>query len=351
MHRTFAPLAPLASLALVALAVAASPLAAQMPQGRTVRIQTWDRGLVEVEPKLNFAPDQATLTVQRIMSPTGLLPNFVIVTKANYGNASAGIGDDGRRYIVYDPAFLDGFADGAANWGATSIFAHEIGHHLQGHTALGRGSYPAIELEADDFSGWAMARLGASLADAQAVMAKLAPEEDGSTHPGRAKRLAAIAKGWTRGRTGAVVATSAPSTPAMPKPEEAARLAGAYAAIDAMVAAMKGASPQGVRAVFDPAARVALIQHGVGGARDTTRLSFDELLAEADGSFDERTIKREGTVEGDRAKVINYYNFYLESGKRSHCGAELWELRRTAAGWRIVSLEDHQMQTDCPATP
>src|SRR5690606_36946785 len=58
------------------------------------------------------------------------------------------------------------------------------------------GSNHADELEADEFSGFVLRKMGASLADAQAAMAVLSDERDSYTHPGRASRLAAINNGW-----------------------------------------------------------------------------------------------------------------------------------------------------------
>ena len=75
--------------------------------------------------------------------------------------------------------------------------AHEIGHHLSGHTIVPGGSQPPIELESDKFSGFVLFKMGAPLKDAQNAIATLIPEKDGETHPGRRKRLAAIAAGWT----------------------------------------------------------------------------------------------------------------------------------------------------------
>src|SRR5690606_38394645 len=59
------------------------------------------------------------------------------------------------------------------------------------------GSQPPTELEADKFSGFVLYKMGASLDDAQLALGKLVAEgPDGRTHPGRGKRMAAIAEGW-----------------------------------------------------------------------------------------------------------------------------------------------------------
>jgi hypothetical protein len=82
-----------------------------------------------------------------------------------------------------------------------SILAHEVGHHLNGHTLLGTGSTPNLELEADEFSGFVMRKLGASLAEAQAAIKLIGSERASKTHPGRAQRLASILHGWDHADT------------------------------------------------------------------------------------------------------------------------------------------------------
>ena len=81
-------------------------------------------------------------------------------------------------------------------WASVSILAHEIGHHLNGHSLMPGGSRPSLELEADKFSGFVLATLGASLEDSQVAINKLVSDEGSLTHPPKSARLAAIANGW-----------------------------------------------------------------------------------------------------------------------------------------------------------
>lgn len=139
--------------------------------------------------------------VARIMNFTGLPQNFHVV-EANVPNAAALIvlGPDKlpRRVIAFNKNFMDEVrrATGNNDWAPVSIMAHEIGHHLSGHTITPGGSQPPIELEADKFSGFVLYKMGAQLVDAQKAMVALVPEGDGPTHPGRGKRVAAIEDGW-----------------------------------------------------------------------------------------------------------------------------------------------------------
>jgi hypothetical protein len=82
-------------------------------------------------------------------------------------------------------------------WGPASIMAHEVGHHLNGHTLDQIGSRPDKELEADYFSGFVLRRLGAELEDATRAMNLLGSPQGTTTHPGKADRVAAITNGWT----------------------------------------------------------------------------------------------------------------------------------------------------------
>ncbi|MDQ1259503.1 MAG: hypothetical protein QG643_1327 [Pseudomonadota bacterium] len=152
-------------------------------------------------PDLSKGGGTGKQVVAEIMKYTGLPANFVVV-EGKVPNAAAVImqGPDQvpRRVIAYNPAFMGQVIEATKsnNWAPVSIMAHEIGHHLSGHTIVPGGSQPPIELESDKFSGFVLYKMGAPLKDAQNAIATLIPEADGQTHPGRRKRLAAIANGW-----------------------------------------------------------------------------------------------------------------------------------------------------------
>lgn len=138
----------------------------------------------------------AEKAVDEIVRRSGLKRNFYVMECPNTDNCFAAIQGQ-TRLIVYDGSFMKKANDlSKSDWGALSILAHEIGHHLQGHTIVEGGSDPAKELEADEFSGFVMYQMGASLKDAQAAINKLTSDYDGGTHPARPKRLAAIKKGY-----------------------------------------------------------------------------------------------------------------------------------------------------------
>lgn len=140
--------------------------------------------------------EEADQAISQIVTRTGLRKNFRINAGA-VQNAAAMIEPPSTRFIVYNPSFMIEVRNSTGNkWAPISILAHEIGHHLQGHTLEQGGSRPSIELEADEYSGFVLQRMGATLADAKIAMEKLGSENGGSTHPARRDRLAAIARGW-----------------------------------------------------------------------------------------------------------------------------------------------------------
>jgi hypothetical protein len=148
---------------------------------------------------VNSASNLAMQRVTQILNIVGLEKNFT-VNAANVDNASALV-QGSKRYILYNPTFMQSVRNAAGyDWTSYSILAHEIGHHLNGHTLQAGGSRPNIELEADEFSGFVLNKMGASLPEAQAAMRIIANPHGSSTHPGKNLRLKAIEKGWLKAK-------------------------------------------------------------------------------------------------------------------------------------------------------
>ncbi len=141
---------------------------------------------------------QAREVIQRIVNASGLVPNFEIHA-AGVPNAAAVI-RGAKRYILYSQYFVRETKEKTGNeWAPISIMAHEIGHHLNGHTIEAGGSRPKIELEADYYSGFVLQKMGAKLRDARAAMEKFGSATGSATHPAKNDRLAAITNGWEKG--------------------------------------------------------------------------------------------------------------------------------------------------------
>lgn len=175
-------------LALSSLTVNAQPKADYAP------CSYYGEGL-ENEIRMYPASEHAKKVISGIISVLGLKPNFE-VREANVPNAAAVILEN-KRYILYNGEFMDQISTVSGTyWAGISILAHEIGHHLNGHTLDSDGSRPATELESDEFSGFVLQKMGASLKEAQAAMAVAASQKGSHTHPARNQRLQAIANGW-----------------------------------------------------------------------------------------------------------------------------------------------------------
>lgn len=133
--------------------------------------------------------------VDQIMSYTGLPTNFII-REGDVDNASAIVAENNRRYIVYNKYWMDDLVRrSGTDWSKFSVLAHEIGHHLSNHMMGNVGSRHEQELQADKFSGFILAKMGASLNQARASEEALYSEASWS-HPASPDRLKAITQGW-----------------------------------------------------------------------------------------------------------------------------------------------------------
>ena len=154
----------------------------------------------------NFASERAAdSALDDILNVIGASKRFVLKECSNINNAVA-LTMNGVRYIMYDPEFMTSLSYGD-EWSNKFILAHEVGHHINGHTVdvLAANSSNKVslstrriqELESDEFAGFVLGRLGASLSDALSGVQSLSDKDDSySTHPRRSKRIAAIKKGF-----------------------------------------------------------------------------------------------------------------------------------------------------------
>ena len=157
-----------------------------------------------------------TDVIREITEAVGLSARFELRATRDVDNAAAVV-YNGRRFLLYNPDFLAAVnRAGHTDWAGISILAHEMGHHLNGHTLRAGGSQPQDELEADEFSGFVLRKLGAGLAQAQAALAAVADDGGSATHPGRTPRLAAIGQGWQRANGQLVASARAAAPSAVP---------------------------------------------------------------------------------------------------------------------------------------
>jgi len=148
-----------------------------------------------------FNPEiEAEHIIEKIMKLVGLTSNFTI-KRANIENAMATIikteSGSFERFILYDQNFMKSVKLSTGNdFSQWSILAHEIGHHLSGHTLTSGGESHTQELEADEFSGFVMYKMGATLPQAQSAINKFCSNEGSISHPPKKYRLLAVETGW-----------------------------------------------------------------------------------------------------------------------------------------------------------
>ncbi len=160
----------------------------------------YDGKAVSNIPASIFVPDVSAETiVDEITAYSGLRRNFIILATNETQNAAAIIMPSGERYLLYNPDFVHSIEQKTHSyWAAISIIAHEIGHHLQGHTLTKDGSRPGTELEADEYSGFVLQKMGATLEEAQLAINAVASDIASHTHPAKQTRLLAIRAGWIK---------------------------------------------------------------------------------------------------------------------------------------------------------
>jgi len=136
--------------------------------------------------------------LQDMLIRVGLEPKFEL-KEADVLNIEASV-SHGKKYILYNPEFVNSLNAATRNnrWALMTLLAHEIGHHVDGHTNRRGGNKHLLELQADEFAGYVMNKLGATLLQAQNVMFYIAKTENSKTHPARSLRLLAIEKGWNK---------------------------------------------------------------------------------------------------------------------------------------------------------
>ena len=188
---------------------------------------------------LFIVPSDNDSYVATLMEAIGLPENFEVAECQEYWcleNAFAALDDQtGVRYIVYDKEWLGELNSDNAEAGPYSVLAHEIGHHLSGHTlALDEIEHNESlrfcdpqsqdydrkvcdlnfmndylyylkksreqELEADRFAGYIGNLIGFTLDDIENTFRGFTHDYDDqmSTHPSLSKRLVAAAEGYAK---------------------------------------------------------------------------------------------------------------------------------------------------------
>ena len=160
----------------------------------------------------NFTNDKdADIALEKILAVIGASKRFILQPCSGINNAVA-TSYKGLRYILYDKSFMSTIANNSTSWSQLFILAHEVGHHINGHSidillTLADVVEPKTiatkrkqELESDEFAGFILGKLGATLEQTSKAINLLASNKDDtySTHPNKSKRLNAIKIGFNK---------------------------------------------------------------------------------------------------------------------------------------------------------
>ncbi len=165
------------------------------------------------KPVINKSDQEAYRAIDKILAVIGIKRNFAVIACDKIQNAVA-TSYKGIRYIIYDPFFISTINKYTNSWSSASILAHEIGHHINGHSLdlvlYSSNQIKPItlnvrreqELEADEFSGFVLAKLGATLNQACEAIKLVSNDSDDSksSHPSRSKRISSIKQGFDRAK-------------------------------------------------------------------------------------------------------------------------------------------------------
>lgn len=139
--------------------------------------------------------------VKTILDKTGIPDaNFILKGCNETYNAGAVIYNK-TRYIIIDEPYINWLnPNNNSDWLYIFILAHEIAHHLNGHTLIGSQNYAhqrQRELECDKFAGFVLKKLGGTKDNIYSSLSSLPnPKENNTTHPILQDRLKSAYEGF-----------------------------------------------------------------------------------------------------------------------------------------------------------
>ena len=114
--------------------------------------------------------------------------------------------------------------------------------------------------------------------------------------------------------------------------------------------AMRVRDTAGVRAVFEPGARLVGMRTRASGEAYVQTLSVSDFVGfigrDARAAWIERAWNPEVRIEGTLATVWAEYDFHFAS-TFSHCGTDAVQLLKSGSGWKIVSIADTFQREGC----
>jgi len=120
--------------------------------------------------------------------------------------------------------------------------------------------------------------------------------------------------------------------------------------VNNLFTAMRTSDTVLLKSVFSP----DMILHSIGQKADgSTVLQSDKAAGfiKAVGTphkeiYDERIVITDVKIDGHLASVWAPYKFYVGT-QFSHCGVDVFQLMKTAAGWKIIYIVDTRRKDNC----
>ena len=164
------------------------------------------QGVKTRKVEIIFPPENehTWMMVEDILETFGL-PKDVLVVEAHMNNAIALILRN-VRVIAYDPSLIYSAGPELGGLGYRFVLAHELGHHVCGHTISKFRDDPwKFELEADRMAGYIVTHLDEYIKTENhnrilSAVKTMLPKEGSETHPPLAERLSAIQEGMKGSR-------------------------------------------------------------------------------------------------------------------------------------------------------
>ena len=162
---------------------------------------------VSIRSNSASSDSSADESLEAILSVVGAAKRFMLYPCDKINNAVAYTSPtSGFRYILYDEEFMNSLSNrNNKYWANMAVLAHEVGHHINGHTLsekISQYDNRLQELEADEFAGFVLSKLGADLKEVEDIFSNLGEDGDDTyrSHPNKTRRLNAINKGFEKAR-------------------------------------------------------------------------------------------------------------------------------------------------------
>lgn len=120
--------------------------------------------------------------------------------------------------------------------------------------------------------------------------------------------------------------------------------------VNNLFTAMRTSDTTLLKTVFSP----EMVLHSIGQKTDgSTILQTDKAAGfiKAVGTphkeiYDERIVITDVKIDGPLSSVWAPYKFYVGT-KFSHCGVDVFQLMKTASGWKIIYIVDTRRKDNC----